>query len=91
VCRLLGKNTTLNIDLNPDLKLRFTFKRLHVRRGLKIIQEAKAIDLEAYMLYVEDFYDKYMLKNPDKIGKVRKNVYLVTEDLGVLDEALKKF
>jgi hypothetical protein len=62
-----------------------------VRRGLKIIQEAKAIDLETYMMYVEDFFDKYMLKHPDKIGKIRKNVYLVTEDLGVLDEALIKF
>jgi hypothetical protein len=42
------------------------------------------------MRHVEDFYKKYFLKNPSKIGKIRKNVYLVTEDLDVLDEALKK-
>jgi hypothetical protein len=62
-----------------------------VRRGLKIIEEAKAIDLDTYMIYVEDFFVKYFLKYPGKIGKISKSVYLVTEDLGVLEEALKKF
>ena len=43
------------------------------------------------MTYVKDFYDKYFLKNPEKIGKVNRTVYLVTEDLEVLKEALKKY
>jgi hypothetical protein len=60
-----------------------------VRRGLKIIKEAKAIDLKTYMIYVRDFFDKYFLKHPER-KKITKNVYLVTEDLDVLKEALKK-
>ena len=63
---------------------------MHVRRGLKTIEEAKAIDLEVYMAHVEDFYKKYFIKNPGKIG-IKKNVYLVTEDVGVLEEALRKY
>ena len=43
------------------------------------------------MTYVNDFYDKYFLKFPGNIGKVNRTVYLVTEDLDVLNEALKKF
>ena len=41
------------------------------------------------MIYVKDFYDKYFNRYPQKIGKVKRRVYLVTEDLGVLEE-LKK-
>ena len=66
----------------------FFFHRVHVRRGLKIY-EAKPVDLEYYMLYVEDFYEKYFRKNPNNIGKIVKNVYLVTEDLSVLEEIKK--
>jgi hypothetical protein len=33
--------------------------RLHVKRGLKILKEAKAVSLETYMVYVSDFYEKY--------------------------------
>ncbi len=62
-----------------------------MRRGLKTIEEAKAIDLEVYMAHVEDFYKKYFIKNPGKLGTIKKNVYLVTEDVGVLDEALRKY
>ncbi len=64
--------------------------RLHVRRGLKIIEEAKSVNLDVYMMHVKDFYEKYFLKNPSQMGKIRKNVFLVTEDLEVLNEALKK-
>ena len=42
------------------------------------------------MIYVKDFYDKYFLKYPQNIGKIDKNIYLITEDLDVLEEALKK-
>lgn len=65
-------------------------KRVHVRRGLKVIDEAKAIQFERYMIFVRDFYEKYFIKHPQNKGKVKKNVYLVTEDLTVLDE-IKKF
>jgi hypothetical protein len=62
-----------------------------VRRGLKIIQEAKAIDLEVYMVHVEDFFNKYFLKNPNKREKFTRNVYLVTEDFDVVNEALNNY
>ena len=62
-----------------------------MRRGVKILWEAKAVNLDSYMTYVKDFYDKYFLKNPEKIGKVNRTVYLVTEDLEVLKEALTKY
>ena len=60
-----------------------------MRRGLKILEEAKSITFDTYMLYVKDYYDKYFIKFPQSIGLVKRNVYLVTEDLSVLDE-LKK-
>ena len=65
-------------------------QRLHVRRGVKILWEAQAVSLGSYMIWVRDFYDKYFLKFPELVGKVNRTVYLVTEDLGVLNEALKK-
>jgi hypothetical protein len=62
--------------------------RVHVRRGTKILWEANAVSLENYMRYVKDFYQKYFLNYPEKIGKINRTVYLVTEDLTVLNEAL---
>ena len=66
------------------------FFRIHVRRGVKILWEAKAVSLVNYMRHVTDFYDKYFFNNPSKIGKVNRTVYLVTEDLDVLNEALTR-
>jgi hypothetical protein len=60
-----------------------------VRRGLKVLEEAKPIRFETYMIYVRNFFEKYFLKYPQNKGKVTKSVYLVTEDLTILDE-LKK-
>ncbi len=60
-----------------------------MRRGLKVLEEAKLIRFETYMIYVRDFYEKYFLKYPQNKGKVAKSVYLVTEDLTILNE-LKK-
>ena len=69
----------------------FFFKfRLHVRRGTKIISEAKAVNFGSYMTYAKDFYDKFFMVNADKVGKVNRTIYLVTEDLEVVKEALKK-
>jgi hypothetical protein len=63
-----------------------------VRRGLKILKEAKAVSLETYMVYVNDFYEKYFLKHPKvSIKNFTKNIYLVTEDLDILKEALTKY
>ena len=42
------------------------------------------------MIHVRDFFDKYLLKHPES-KKITKSVYLVTEDLDVLKEALKKY
>ena len=61
-----------------------------MRRGLKIIEEANSINLDVYMMHVNEFYEKYFLKNPSQMGKIRKNIFLVTEDLEVLNEALRK-
>ncbi len=54
-----------------------------------MLSEAKAIRFEAYMMYVRDFYEKYFLKYPQNKGKVKKSVYLVTEDPTILDEMKK--
>ena len=86
--RLWGKN----INTYFILILRHIFKfslRVHVRRGLKVLEEAKLIHFQDYMVHVRDFYEKYFFKFPQNKGKLKKNVYLVTEDLNVLDE-LKK-
>ena len=60
-----------------------------MRRGLKVLEEAKLIRFETYMIYVTDFYEKYFYKYPQNKGKVTKSVYLVTEDLTILDELNK--
>ena len=63
-----------------------------MRRGLKILKEAKAVSLETYMVYVSDFYEKYFLKHPNVSNKnMTKKIYLVTEDLDILKEALAKY
>ena len=63
-----------------------------MRRGLKILKEAKAVSLETYMVYVGDFYEKYFLKHPNVSNKnIIKKIYLVTEDLDILKEALAKY
>ena len=41
------------------------------------------------MVYVKDFYDKYFLKNPNELSRVKRRVFLVTEEPNVLDD-LKK-
>ncbi len=46
-----------------------------MRRGLKVLEEAKLIRFETYMIYVRDFYEKYFLINPQNKGKVTKSVY----------------
>ena len=83
------RNKRIN-NLCLSLILKTLLKRVHVRRGLKVINEAKAIQFERYMIFVRDFYEKYFIKHPQNKDKVKKRVYLVTEDLTVLDE-LKKF
>jgi hypothetical protein len=61
-----------------------------VRRGLKVLlKEASTVPFEKYMIYVRDFYEKYFFKYPHKKEKIKKSVYLVTEDPTILDE-LKK-
>ena len=60
-----------------------------MRRGLKVLEEALPVPFEKYMIYVGDFYEKYFFKYPQNRGKVKKSVYLVTEDPTILDE-LKK-
>ncbi len=63
-----------------------------MRRGLKILKEAKAVPLETYMVYVRDFYEKYFLKHPNvSMKNFTRNIYLVTEDLNILKEALAKY
>jgi len=44
------------------------------------------------MVYVGDFYEKYFLKHPNVSNKnFTRNIYLVTEDLDILKEALAKY
>ena len=66
-------------------------KRIHVRRGLKVIRGDEAADysIDQYMVYVKDFYDKYFIKNPNKLSRVKRRVFLVTEEPNVLDKLNK--
>ena len=50
------------------------FKRINIRRGLKITPGYKEADLhhlKEYMKYVKDFYDKYFMKHPEKINSIQ--------------------
>ena len=41
-----------------------------------MIDEAKAIHIESYMIFVKDFHEKYFIKHPQNKGKMKKKVYL---------------
>ncbi|ESO07379.1 hypothetical protein HELRODRAFT_170715 [Helobdella robusta] len=68
---------------------------IHVRRTDKIPSEASFHALSEYMTYVEKFYKFLDLK--EKIEKknysltVRRRVYLATDELGVIKQALKTY
>ena len=62
-----------------SLIFKIFLKRVHVRRGLKVIDEAKGTHFE-----------RYFIKHPQNKGKVKKIFYLVTKDLTILDE-IKEF
>ena len=66
---------------------------MNIRRGLKVsteLKEANAVELKDYMLYAKDFYDKYFMKNPDKLNSVRKTVFISTEEPNITEECLRE-
>ena len=67
---------------------------MYIRRGIKITpkfnKEADAYELDEYMKYAKDFYDRYFMKYPNQLNFVPRTVYLATEEPKVLKEAFKK-
>jgi len=60
---------------------------VQVRRTDKINTEASLHNLEEYMKHVEAFYDKYELIHEKK---VERTVFLATDEVKVLNEALNE-
>ncbi len=61
---------------------------IHVRRGDKN-REAHYQPVEAYMKYVEEYFELLEIKNQKKLEE--KRVYVATDDPNVLDECRLKF
>jgi hypothetical protein len=62
---------------------------MNIRRGLKVTQgfkEADAYEFKEYMAHARDFYDKYFMKHPDKLGKIQKTIFISTEDPSIITE-----
>ena len=64
------------------------FKRVQIRRGDKLIKEAKWHSLNEYMKHVDEYYDIYELANPYK--KIDRVVFLASDDIEVFEEATVK-
>ena len=62
---------------------------MNIRRGLKIIAEAKSVEFKQYMAHARDFYDKYFIKYPEKYGFVKKTVFISTEEPNIITEVEK--
>ncbi|CAF0711896.1 unnamed protein product [Brachionus calyciflorus] len=61
---------------------------VHVRRTDKIGSEAAYHGIDEYMKYVKEFYDIEDLKNSKK---TTRNVFLATDEVGVLKEAKENY
>jgi hypothetical protein len=42
------------------------------------------------MKFILNYYDEYFLINPDKKGKIMKNVYISTDEMSIIEEAQNK-
>ena len=86
----LRKNLLLPDFFDQTIK-RFLYYLLknsvQVRRTDKINTEASLHNLEEYMKHVEAFYDKYELIHEKK---VERTVFLATDEVKVLNEALNE-
>uniref|UniRef100_H2YJ14 GT23 domain-containing protein n=1 Tax=Ciona savignyi TaxID=51511 RepID=H2YJ14_CIOSA len=71
-----------------EIKFSHPIVGLHVRRTDKIT-EAAYFTLEMYMYHVENWYERYSMKNPD--DKVTKRVYLATDEAEIVKEAKTKY
>ena len=66
-----------------------TFLSVHIRRTDKIGIEADYFTVNEYFKHVRDYNEFLDMVEPSK-SKLKKNVYLATDDDQVLDEAIKK-
>jgi hypothetical protein len=62
---------------------------IHVRRTDKVGTEAAFHSLSEYMEHVDTYFKVYEQMHPEAKSK-KRNVYLASDDAGVLDEADKK-
>ena len=51
--------------------------------------EANFYELNEYMKHVDEFYDIYFLKHPEKVGQVQPTVYIASDDEAVFKETKK--
>ena len=68
---------------SPFQALRF-IPRVHVRRGDKIVSEAKAHDLHEYMEHVATYFSERGVAQDDRLTR---KVFLASDDAQVLSEA----
>jgi len=70
-------------------KIKHPFVGLHVRRTDKTLNEAKAVDIDQYMLHVEKWYRDYQFKlnaNGTTNVKITKRVFLATDEKSIISE-----
>lgn len=46
--------------------------------------EGKFFEVEEYMVYVEEFFETYLLKNPHTVNVTERAVFVATDDAGVV-------
>ena len=55
---------------------------MHVRRSDKFT-EANFFEPSDYMVHVEEFYEAYFLKHPEKANTTKRMVYIASDDQDV--------
>ncbi|KAF1744610.1 hypothetical protein MXB_687 [Myxobolus squamalis] len=59
---------------------------IHIRRGDKLIREAKFIDSDEYMFWAELYFRKIEIKGK----KVKRIIYIATDETGLVEKMRKK-
>lgn len=48
--------------------------------------EANFFSASDYMVHVEEFYDRYFLKHPDKVNTTQRMVYIASDEPGIFKQ-----
>ena len=63
---------------------------VHVRRSDKS-NEALFYEVDEYMVYVEEFFETYFLKHPEKANSTERAVYVASDEILVFGELISRF